>query len=439
MFRFLHAADIHLDSPLRGLSRYEGAPAEAIRAATRRAFENLVDLAIEEEVAFLLLAGDLYDGDWKDFNTGIFMSRQIGRLAARGIQVVAVSGNHDAASRITKALELPANMRILSSRRPETLVFEEPGVAIHGQSFASPREERNLAVGFPAARPGLFNIGLLHTSLDGRAGHADYAPCVLDDLRARGYDYWALGHVHQHEVVARDPWVVFPGCLQGRHARETGPKGATLVSVDDDGAVVAAEPRALDLVRWARCSIDLQGADGLPEVLDRARQAMQRALDAAEERLLAMRVRFFGSCSIADVLLARREWLLEQVRATAAELGDQVWIEKLELDVQGQRDLDAILDEGGPFASLLETILASESSTRSDARSDPDLPRDAEALVPGLAEVLAELTKKLPLEARSGEGAGLDLSEPGKLGRIVDDARRLLVGRLLSAGPGGEA
>src|SRR5210317_698406 len=135
MFKFIHAADVHLDSPLRGLSRYESAPAESIRNACRRAFENLVDLAIEEKVAFVLLAGDLYDGEWKDYSAGIFLSRQMGRLGKNDILVFAVAGNHDAANRMTKALDVPSNMKILSSRKVETIKLDNFSVAIHGRSF----------------------------------------------------------------------------------------------------------------------------------------------------------------------------------------------------------------------------------------------------------------------------------------------------------------
>ncbi|MDY7038230.1 MAG: DNA repair exonuclease, partial [Thermodesulfobacteriota bacterium] len=168
MFKFIHAADIHLDSPLRGLSRYESAPAESIRNACRRAFENLVDVAIEEQVAFVLLAGDLYDCDWKDYSTGIFLSKQMGRLGQHNIQVFSVSGNHDAANRMTKSLDSPSNMKKFSSRKVETVKLDVLGVAIHGRSFPTQHVDENLAAGFCAAEKGLFNIGLLHTSLDGR-------------------------------------------------------------------------------------------------------------------------------------------------------------------------------------------------------------------------------------------------------------------------------
>src|SRR5829696_667564 len=136
MLKFLHAADVHLDSPLRGLERYDGAPVEEIRGAARRAFENLVDLALAEEVAFLLLAGDLYDGDWKDYNTGLFFAAQMRRLEEAGTPVFVISGNHDAASQITRVLRPPDNVKVFSTRKPETVELKGLEVALHGQGFA---------------------------------------------------------------------------------------------------------------------------------------------------------------------------------------------------------------------------------------------------------------------------------------------------------------
>ena len=224
---------------------------------------RLVELAIEERVAFVLLAGDLYDGDWKDYNTGLFFVAQMRRLADAGIPVFLVSGNHDAASQITKRLSLPPNVHHHASRQPETVELPDYDVAIHGQSFAARRVPDDLAAGYPQADRGRFEIGLLHTSLDGRPGHADYAPCTVEGLRAKGYAYWALGHVHQREIVpAAIPGSSFPGNLQGRHARETGGKGASLVSVDH-GRVVDVVHHDLDVVRWARVEVD-PGGPGPP-------------------------------------------------------------------------------------------------------------------------------------------------------------------------------
>ena len=245
--KFVHAADIHLDSPLRGLERYEGAPIEAVRSATRDALANLVQTAIDESVDLVLIAGDLYDGDWKDYNTGLFLVAQLRRLHEAGIRVLLISGNHDAASRITRALRLPESVTVFATSRPETVVLGDLEVAVHGQGYASQAVTCDLSVDYPEPVPGCFNIGLLHTSADGREGHEPYAPCTVPSLVARGYDYWALGHVHRREVLHRDPWIVFPGNLQGRHVRETGAKGATLVTVEDRRVV------SVDHASWTWC------------------------------------------------------------------------------------------------------------------------------------------------------------------------------------------
>ena len=418
MFKFIHAADIHLDSPLRGLSRYETAPVDTIRGACRRAFENLIDLAIDQRVAFVLLAGDLYDGDWKDFSTGIFIARQLARLGKHDIQVVGVAGNHDAASRITKSLILPDNVAFLSTKAPETHILDDLGVAIHGQGYSSKHVTHNLAAGFPAADPERFNIGLLHTSLDGREGHADYAPCTLDDLRRTGYQYWALGHVHQREAVSKDPWVVFPGCIQGRHAREAGAKGCTLVTVEDD-TVQAVEHLDLDVVRWLTCRVDLEGVEDEQEAKERTRRAIEERRGQADVRSLAMRVRLEGACAVADELAAGRFELEEEIRAQAvADSGGELWIEKVELAVKPMRGLEAVLAEDSALGALLREISVPESGT---------------AGVEGVADIVLELRRKLPAAAIGAE-TGLELDEPEHMARIEREARELLVGRLLADG-----
>jgi DNA repair exonuclease SbcCD nuclease subunit len=169
-FRFLHAADIHLDSPMRGLEADPDAPVRLLREASRAAFRNLINAAIEENVAFVLIAGDLDDGDWR---TGLFFTEQVAKLSDSGIPLVMVAGNHDAASAITRYLRLPELGTMLPHDRCGQVVFEELGVAIHGQSFATRSVSEDLSRNYPDPVPGLFNIGLLHTALTGRPGHAD--------------------------------------------------------------------------------------------------------------------------------------------------------------------------------------------------------------------------------------------------------------------------
>jgi len=418
MFKFIHAADIHLDSPLRGLSRYESAPAESIRDACRRAFENLVDLAIEEKASFVLLAGDLYDGDWKDYSTGIFLSQQMGRLGQHNISVFTVAGNHDAANRMTKALDSPANMTILSSRKVETIKLDDLSVAIHGRSFGTQHVDENFAAGFAAAEKGMFNIGLLHTSLDGREGHAVYAPCSINDLHSKGYQYWALGHIHKQEFVSKDPWIVFPGCIQGRHIRETGAKGCVLVTVED-GTISKVEKFPLDVLRWALCSVDLTDATEMREVLERARKAIETKRGSADGRPIAMRIRFEGATSISDELAAYPERFEQQIKSLGAEIaGDDLWIERVENAVVGKLDLDSTLSDDSAFGKLLKDILVTPGN--------PDE-------ISGLKDVIADLRQKIPSEA-FGADSVLNLDENQTVERLVEEAKRMLVGRLLITG-----
>jgi DNA repair protein SbcD/Mre11 len=420
--KFLHAADVHLDSPLRGLERYEGAPAGEIRGATRRALEGLVDLAIVESVAFVLLAGDLYDGDWKDYNTGLYFVGQMARLREAGIRVFSIAGNHDAASQITKVLHPPANVHVFATQAPETVVLEDLGVAIHGQGFPTRAVSEDLTRAYPLAHPDLFNIGLLHTSLDGRAGHAVYAPCSVDGLRARGYQYWALGHVHKHEVVAREPWVVFPGNTQGRHARETGPKGCCLVEVED-GQVRRVEQRPLDVVRWAACPVDLADAASLGEAYDRVGLALSAAAGQAEGRLAATRIRLYGPCGIDARLRAQREQVVNECRALATTLGaGDLWVEKVLIDThRAQSEVDALARDDA-FGALLRSIR--------DLELDP-------GRLATLGDELTDLSVKLPAELRTGEEP-FDPRSPEALKDCLEDVRALLLERLLGRDAGRE-
>lgn len=251
-FRFLHCADLHLDSPLRGLEADPDAPVDKIRGATREALQNLVNFAIEQHIDFVVAAGDLYDGDWPDWRIGHFLTGEITRLTNAGIPFIAIRGNHDAESVITRRLRMPNEMaRWLDHRRPETWRLPNLPVSIHGQSFATKAVTENIALAYPPPDPDRFNIGLLHSSVGEREGHDTYASCSVEQLRHHGYDYWALGHIHKRDILARDPWIVFPGNLQGRHIRETSAKGATLVTVTDGR--ITDEPLHIpfDTVRWA--------------------------------------------------------------------------------------------------------------------------------------------------------------------------------------------
>lgn len=420
LFRFLHAADIHLDSPLRGLERYADAPVDEIRAAPRRALENLVQFAIDRDVAFLLIAGDLYDGDWKDYNTGIFFVRQMRRLEAAGIPVHLIAGNHDAASQITKELSLPPNVTLYSRTRPQTTELPELGVAIHGQSFATRAVKDDLAAGYPMGEPGRFDIGLLHTSLDGRPGHDTYAPTSIGELIAKDYDYWALGHVHRREVAHQEPWVVFPGNLQGRHARETGAKGATLVTVED-GAVKAVSHQALDVVRWARIEVDLADVERAEAVPERVREVVGSAC-SDEAPLLALRLVLQGRTRAHEALNRTPERWIHEIRSELGSLAGGVFVERILFETRTPLDLDAELGRDDALGDLLRSIASLE-----DASVDLD----------DYVDSFKDLKKKLPATF-STEDDGFDPTDPEALRKLLPGVRDLLVDRLLGAEVGAE-
>ncbi|TPG61096.1 DNA repair exonuclease [Roseomonas nepalensis] len=356
-FRFLHAADLHLDSPLRGLAG--DAPADRIRRATRDALDNLVDLAIAEAVDFVVVAGDLYDGDWPDFRTGQVLVAGFARLTRAGIRVVAIRGNHDAESVLTRSLRLPDGATLLRADRPDTVEWPELAVVLHGQSFETRDVQSNLAQAYPAPLANRFNIGLLHTAATGRPGHAAYAPCTVEQLAAHGYDYWALGHIHTREEVLRDPWIVFPGNLQGRHVNEPGAKGASLVTVRH-GRVAGVEHRALDVVRWHALAVDCAGAADEEAVLERCRRAIGTAVDGAEGRFLALRLRLDGPCP-AHAALARDPAALRQKLIAAglevAEAG-AFWIEEVRVATRAMLDLGVLRARDDVVGRLVGAIEA---------------------------------------------------------------------------------
>ena len=394
-FRFLHAADIHLDSPLRGLEADSTAPAELIRSASRQALGRLVDLAITEKVDFVLIAGDIYDGDWPDFGTGLFFSNQMRRLHQTAIPVFAIRGNHDAANRMTRSLRMP-HVTTFDHAKPHTHHLDALGVAVHGQSFADQAVPDDLSRAYPGPVPGLFNIGLLHTSAEGYAAHDRYAPCELPRLKSHGYDYWALGHVHERQELSQDPWIVFPGNLQGRHINETGPKGASLITVANH-RVASVEHRVLDVLRWAHLTIDLTGVTAEAQAL----MHVQAALDAersAAARPLAVRVTLTGTTAALSADGLRDKILNEAQNLSGDHL---LWLEAVRLRTTLPRTTDQTHSDN------LSRLLAEIESLA--AAPPPDLLGDWPAVL------LSKLQDALP--------ADHPLFDPAT---IIEHARRRL-------------
>ena len=385
-FRFVHTADLHLDAPLRAIALRDPELALQVGVASRTAFSRIIDLCIAESVAFLLIAGDLWDGTHSSTKTPRFLKQELLRLQNAGIRCFVIRGNHDALARQTGELALPSNT-VLFGGRPgtETLEIDGQPVAIHGLSFRDPHAPDSLLPRYPAATPGAFNIGLMHTSLNGSPGHDHYAPCSLADLDAHGYDYWALGHIHRRADHIGQATIVMPGIPQGRDIGEAGPASVTLVTVADDTGVTL-DPRSVACLRFDRVDLACDGMIDWADLL----AALDRTIRAAgqaqrPEDHLVLRPVLRGATSLAWRIARDLDRLTEEARAFAASAG--VWIDKLDLRVTG----DATVASGDLPADLVRTVLE-------------DLPQDP-ALIAAMQSAARDLLRDLPPDLRGLLGA----------------------------------
>lgn len=423
--KFIHTADLHVDSPLRGLSFYPDAPAERLRTATRDAFHNLVGVAIEERVDFMVIAGDVYDGDWKDFNTGLFFVRQMGRLRQAKIPVYLLYGNHDAESEMTRGLELPDNVHVFSSRKAETFQIDALKVALHGRSFKVAATTDNLLPGYPAPLAGWLNIGVLHTALEGNTEHARYAPCSVAELQAKGYQYWALGHVHGHWLLRGDTTIAYPGNLQGRHIGEPGARGALLVSAED-GEITDIDRLEVDVLRWHTLTIDTSPVEDFRGAVRLVGPAMEQLLHASKAGIpLAVRVVFTGRSAAHGALVAAEGQLRQEVIAQAVALdADRIWVEKVRVSSAplGTGHTLGDAESQDAFNTLQELALSAHEDPEFVRALQADwqavlekLPHDVLQAAPGLAALRTDARAHLPERIRQ--------ATPLLMARILQDAR----------------
>jgi DNA repair exonuclease SbcCD nuclease subunit len=414
--KFLHAADLHIDSPLVGLENYPGAPTDRLREATFDAFGNLVRLAIEERVDFVLLAGDLFDGDWRDMQTGLKTNLLLRQLTESGIRVFIIRGNHDAASQIEKELDWPEGVHEFRSDTPTTVLIDELDVAIHGWSFPKREVFDNPLVNFPKRVEGRLNIGLLHTGLEGSSEHARYAPTSVDRLAALGYDYWALGHIHHREIVSKSPYIVFSGNTQGRHIRETGEKGVYLVEASG-GVIESVTFHPTDILRWHLVEISMSEDDLEEDLLEKLDEKMDQLLDLNGGKFCAIRLLIHGYCRAHQSWSDQngRDSTLNKIHDMANSRSDQFWIEKIIFKTSEPIDYDALRTSDDLLGELVRRV---DDLTDQENRSELD--RMAEQLRP-LSEAVS----------RSTGGAKIGLFEQSKINDWLIDAQSLLASRLL--------
>ena len=346
--RFVHAADLHLDSPFRGI-RNDAPPqvADALARATFDAYQNIIDMCLRDQVDALLVAGDIYDGADRSLRAQLRFVQGLGQLDAAGIRSFICHGNHDPLDGWEARLDLPEGCVRFGPEVAGFPVFpgEPQRAMVYGVSYPTREVRENLTPLFTGAASGTgFSIGLLHANVGGNRNHDSYAPCSVADLVETGLDYWALGHVHTRQVLReRNPVIVYPGNSQGRHPNEQGARGVYLVEVDDHGTV-RPEFRAVDVVRWEMLSLDIGALETEQDLIDAATSLAEGALDTAEGRHVVARLVLTGRGHLhrwlhsGDTASAIRE----QINDHCANRAPWLWCEGVQLDTASPVDRDLV-------------------------------------------------------------------------------------------------
>lgn len=379
--RFVHAADLHLDAPFKGVDATDPRVRDALIASTYDALDSLVAACIGNAAEFLVIAGDVYNDSEKSLHAEFAFRDACAKLGDAGIRVYVARGNHDPASGRSAGLSLPDNVHVFSENEVERVVFERdgrPACALYGRSFRTAAEKSNLAAGFAREKGDKLAIGVLHANVGGRTDHEPYAPCSLADLRSAKMDYWALGHIHKPEVLSEHPAVAYAGCTQGLSPNESGLRGCRVVTLDTHGATAEFVPTSS--VVWAREAVDATDLEGPDDVVAALNAAVDSVARAAESRPVVVRLELSGR-SASHGLLTRPGALrdiLADVRSAALERDPWVWVDRIADATRPAVDLVTLresADFAGDLVRLTDTLLADERALLAlvDAASGPAL------------------------------------------------------------------
>ncbi|MDU4694702.1 MAG: DNA repair exonuclease [Paenibacillus sp.] len=452
-FRFLHAADLHLDTPFSGMSGVPDRLRGLLRESTFAAFDQLIKVAIEEAVDFVVISGDIYDASDSSLRAQLRLREGWDKLGEHGIPVYLIRGNHDPLSSRRLRLALPGHVYEFGSQAESVTAVRrsdgEPVAVLTGVSYPTPAVHDNLALQY-RREPGsaLYHIGLLHGNVDGQEGHDAYAPCSLRDLQASGYDYWALGHIHKREILCESPWVVYPGNIQGRSLKETGPKGCYLVEVTENGEAELSF-RRLDQVLWLESRLTIDGIATEEALKMSLEERLDELREAEPGRITLARLSFIGRGPLHGLLQSGAEVaeLLQELRRKefarfeAAGLGSSdverlglgegiVWLAGFKLETRMELDREGVLAEDSflgelfrlakrtsaaseQVEELVDTALASLSDNRQLRRllqglnpeAKQELVRRAEELAASMLHEDTPLSSPSPPSLREGGGA----------------------------------
>lgn len=311
-FRFIHAADLHLDTPFTGMSGLPDRLRRHLQESTFAALGDMVELAVSEDADFVVISGDVYDASESSLRAQLRLKEAWDKLALHGIPVYIIHGNHDPLSSSRLRLAYPPNVTVFGGSRPESVTAlrrrdGQPVAVVSGISYPTASVTDNTALMFRReANSPLYHIALLHANVDGQEGHDAYSPCSLKDLKDSGFDYWALGHIHKRQVLSESPWVVYPGNIQGRNPKETGPKGCYVVDVSDQGEALLTF-RELDHVRWIELDVTIEDLTTEEAWKERVEEKLEEIREGLEGKTGMARMTFVGRGPLHPILQNGRE------------------------------------------------------------------------------------------------------------------------------------
>jgi len=351
---FIHAADLHLDSPMSGLKHLPPSIFKKLQESTFEAFTKIVDSAIFHNVDFIILAGDLFDGEDRSIRAQTRFRKEMERLAECGIAVYAVHGNHDHMDGRWAHLPLPENVHIFSHEVEVAKHIAENGTSVHLYGFSYPKRHvaERMIDQYSRENGADLHIGILHGSFEGSSDHAQYAPFRINDLLEKDFDYWALGHIHKREILITQPPVIYPGNIQGRNRKETGPKGCYLVELDSSGAkteFLEAAP-----VIWENAEIDASKSESYQEIYELCISLIEEKRQNRKGTIINLTLNEVG-LSDHELRSITNGELLESLQEEEAEEESFVWISGLAVNEKRMWNKEKLAHESDFFSELFKT------------------------------------------------------------------------------------
>ncbi len=432
-FSFLHTGDLHLDTPFAGLTGV--VPQEVssrLRDATLRAWARIVDLALEREVDFVVVAGDVFESETRTLRGQLAFAHGLERLTQAGIPTAVVTGNHDPLSGWEATVTWPPLAHRFGADAPTALPIVRDGeeiARVYGMSYARKAETRDLAALFTRDADAPFAIGLLHATVGINERHERYAPTTTEVLVASGMDYWALGHIHRRRVErAAKPTVVYPGNPQGRDPGEAEAKGVAIVTVGAEGngeVVPQVEWVDTDVVRWTVVTVDCADIPTMSDLRSTIKERLVAARTAAD-RGIVVRVVLRGFTPLHDELRMRgvADDLLASLRDDhPLDAPELTWLEAIRDETRSDRE--TAYARGADFVAELEALI---EASRTGESGGAHAPLDLDAIA---SDLYADQRMKAAFAA-----GGPPLAVPAD-SEVLDLARSLVLDRLRSTGSGG--